>query len=367
MLKEIFKNSITNLRKNLLYSLTLSLIAIMMIALTFSCDLIGINSNFGGSLNLGTWFIFPFILMPILFAVQVTHFGLRQNVNPNGTLFFRFFKLYFVNFYRGVFRFILSALFAMLISYGVTLIFGAISIPIVESIDPNFAKTINDLYSLINNNELEAALKLIQEDKNFVLVAYISYLPGYGLGAMMFFLSSTFNSISTYFKIKNPNLNPAFVNRIYAEGRNSIRKQLIKEYWGLNWPIFVLFVVGYSLGSVLSFYLEYNYLFANIISLIIGFGFMIFYFPIFINNLESIFLHHEKDFANAPILFQKKMEEVLSAQLDSLNSQMNALNKQMQDSKKDNQNDDENNSNNESNLTKEDKIIDADVKDKEEK
>lgn len=362
MLKEIFKDSIKNLRKNLLYSITLSLIAIMMIALTFSCDIIGMNSSLGGSFNLGTWFIFPFILMPVLFAIQVTHFGLRQNVNPNSTLFFRFFKLYFVNFYRGVFRFILSALFAMLISYGVTLIFGAISIPIVESIDPNFATTINDLYALINNNELDAALKLIQEDKNFILVAYISYLPGYGLGALMFFLSSTFNSMSTYFKIKNPNLNPAFVNRIYVEGRNSIRKQLIKEYWGLNWPIFVLFILGYSLGATLSFYLEYNYLFANILSLIIGFGFMIFYFPVFINNLESIFLSHERDFANAPVLFQKKMEAVLNAQLDSLNSQMNALNKQMQETENNKANKEES----KPNSNDDNKIVDADVKDKNE-
>ncbi len=358
MLKEVFKNSIDNLKKNALYSITLSLIAIMMIALTFSCDLIGMNSSFGGSFNLGTWFVFPFILMPILFAIQVTHFGLRQNVNPNGTLFFRFFKLYFSNFYRGVFKFILSALFALLVSYGVTLIFGAISIPIVESIDPNFANTINDLYSLINNNELEAALKLIQEDKNFILVAYISYLPGYGLGAMMFFLSSTFNSFSTYFKIQNPNLNPVFVNRIYAEGKNSIRKSLIKEYWGLNWPIYVLFAIGYSLGAVLSFYFEYNYLFANIIALIIGFGFMIFYFPVFINNLESIYLNHEKDFANAPILFQRKMEEVLNAQLNSLNSQMDALNKQMRENENKQNNEDKSNSN----PTEENKIVDADVK-----
>lgn len=355
MLKEIFKNTIENLRKNWLYSLILSIMAVMMMVLTFSIDFVGYG--------FGTYLAFPFLLMPVLFAIQVTHFGLRQNVAPNGRLFFRFFKLYFNRFYRGVFRFIVSALFTLLVIYGATFLFGAIAIPIVESIDPSFSTTIDELIKLISEGSINEAQNLLLTNEEFRLVAYIAYLPSYGLGTLVFFLSSSFNSISTYFKIKNPNINPAFINQVYVVGRNSIRRNLIKQYWGTNWPIFVLFIIGYAGGAWLSYSINFTYTVANIVSMIIGFGAMVLYFPFFINNLEGIYIYNENSFANAPEAFQKRMEQILNSQMSNLEQQMDALRKQkeMEEQNRQNQQSQPTDAPKKEN-NDENKIIDAKVK-----
>ena len=297
--------------------------AVMMMVLTFSIDFVGYG--------FGTYLAFPFLLMPVLFAIQVTHFGLRQNVAPSGRLFFRFFKLYFNRFYRGVFRFIVSAL--------------------------------DELIKLISEGSINEAQNLLLTNEEFRLVAYIAYLPSYGLGTLVFFLSSSFNSISTYFKIKNPNINPAFINQVYVVGRNSVRRNLIKQYWGTNWPIFVLFIIGYAGGAWLSYSINFTYTVANIVSMIIGFGAMVLYFPFFINNLEGIYIYNENSFANAPEAFQKRMEQILNSQMSNLEQQMDALRKQkeMEEQNRQNQQSQPTDAPKKEN-NDENKIIDAEVK-----
>lgn len=296
--------------------------------------------------------VVPFVLVPIIFSIQVMHFGLRQDANPNGTLFFRFFRIYFSPNFMGSYRIIISTLFALLVEMISASIFGLIAYS-VASLNPGMNDTIKLLIEYIESGDMEAVNNMLLNDANLKVLAYIAYIPSFGIAFSMFFLSTSYNSLSIYFKIKNPMINPMYANRIYTVGKNAIRRKIMKEYWGLNWPIFVLFFIGFASGVCIAYFNDLNYVYGQVIGIIAGVVAMIFYHPIFLNNLESIYLNHEEHFSQAPQMFAMKMQNVISSQLDDLQKQMRDLQNQQEQAQKDgrvNSNDDN-------------KTIDAEVKD----
>lgn len=323
MLKQIFKKTIDIFKKNALLSVSLCLIGVLSAALVFSLIFI---PAFGEMMTV--FIVMPLVLIPLIFAIQIMHYGLRENTTPTGGIFFRFFRLYFSPGFMGVYRVINSILFALLAELGISMITGTIVTYLGGN--PAFANSVNELLEAMKVNDTDLINGILLRPEIQTLF-YVSYIPGFGMGVMVAFLSASFNSMSLYYKVNNPTVNPAFSSKIYLIAKNSIRGSLIKEYWALNWPLFVLFIAGYCGGACISYFSELNYVFGQVIATLVGLGATILYMPLFVTNLENIYLSHKDTWDKAPALFAERMQAALTAQMGSIQAQMNELNKQKQD------------------------------------
>lgn len=319
MLKNLLKESFLNFKKNILYFIFLSLILILCGAVTFSLDLIG----FG----IGTIIVFPFLFMPVVFAIQVAIFGFRQDANPNWRLFFRFFSSYFKSTFRGCYRFILSAAFGIILFSIFSTIFSFISESICLSIFPNFSQQLEEVMNSIYNGNVEDVMSLINNDE-IRTCFYIAYLPSIGIGAIGAFVSMSFNSFYIYFRIQNSRFAPQYSKVVYRVAKNKIRKNLIKEYWSLNWPLYLLFVAGFVGGTCCSFYLDYNFYYAISFAIIFAIVAMIFYLPMYFSNMETIYLSHQETFLSAPNIAREIMMNNLQNQINIMNHNLHDLEKQ---------------------------------------
>ncbi len=331
MLKTILKDSSNNFKQHILPSVLLTFLPILII---FGLSFI-IKFSLVGYLLI----ILPFIILPILYATQVSHYGFRQDVNVSFKSFMRYYGLYFSNKYRGSYRFIYSLVISLVGAAFAAFLMSYVAQGICGRMFPNFSEAYKTLYDAIShgsNIELENAFLAYPAEIN----AYIDLIiiPSATVFALVMVLLVSYNSLYLYFRIKNPKLNPQYARSIFRFAKSQIRGKLIGSYWALNFPLFILLLAGIITGYFVSLNFNINYVDRGVIAFASGLLFSGLYYPMVLSNLESTFAYFQNTFNEAPKSVADKMLKNLQDRMNEMQKYRDQLNSKLKD--EDNQGDD---------------------------
>ena len=287
MLKKVFKDGIKNFKEHWLSSSILTLIAIIFVC---SGIAIALNPNF---ISYSVIFIL-LISLPVLFAVIVSIYGNRKNIDSLkwGNIF-RYSLSYFKIPFRGAFR-VISSVFIVFISImAFETIFATISSGLMIKIYPYFNELIAELYELLNAGDTVALNSFVtahaQEINTF---EYISLAPTFIISISLGILYSLYNLYHTYFLINFPLSNLMITKICYRNAKIKARKTMMKGYLAFSWVFIVLLIGGYSGSMVICYFSNIAFHFANVNSLIIGIGISMLYLPLFLSFNEALFIEN---------------------------------------------------------------------------
>ena len=281
MIKEIYQNSKKNHAKNGLISYILFFFAAILAA-----GLVLINLVVPALFLL----VGPLLIIPIIFSAQIATNIMRNENVVTFKDFLTCFGIYFTEHFRSSFRVIKSALFGLAV-------FGVLSLTssIVCSIafyNADFLGTKSFVDTLQHSNIYDSeVLQSIYSDYYHLIHTYLI--------CTLYTANTGFILVFTYFASKFSFMLPVRIDDIKCTGRmistiseniiKNHRKQFLQAYWGINFPMVILFLGGFALGSYIGtlYSFDYNamFTFGLALAILISFGF---YGPKYFANKEAI-------------------------------------------------------------------------------
>jgi len=231
-------------------------------------------------------------VFPLFFASTISHRNMTHKREPSikktGLFFFSFFKGRF----RGVFKCWWSLLKSLAVFFVMYIILGFIFYEVWKGQSLTFEPTLNQIISLYLNGEIyeENSLNVLLNANNYELLKYFTIVETLSLvpTALVFVFFICKEQISIINRNELGAADHRFLNLLERNVVKHNRKDFYKLYFGLNWPLFILLLIGMAVGVTLSFVFfdPNNYPFA--FSLSIGVGLASFFLPFYFNNNEAI-------------------------------------------------------------------------------
>lgn len=287
--------------------------------------------------------LIPLIILPCLFATSVVHLDLSHG-DENVT--FKKFLNYFLNYYRGPFRssfrFFYTLLFTLLISIAAEVLFSFVSYGICVAIDKeginNAISTIKDLVLSGGalNEELTLKDLLTTNYSIFMLFLNVSSLSTLFISMFYFICSISKNSLSIYAKLlnKNTKMNPLIINS-FAFSVVKKNKQFKKDYYSLNWPLYLFLFLGFVGGVLMFCFKSDNTELLALSSTGLAILLMSFYLPFYFPNMEVLFDKYKEEIKKENDNLAKQMIERFNKQFNLSDEEKEMLDKKMKEMNKD--------------------------------
>lgn len=238
-----------------------------------------------------TYFLIPFMVIPAFFAAEVSIILLRRDGGITVGGYFRAFFGYFSDHFRSTYGFIKSALFALAF-FGGTLIIAMISVT-TTFVLTNYLGFSDFMHGLINvySGSIEDITAYLNAHMGVINIWLMctSY-PAITMFFFVFMYLSSRESISIFYRMNKSMLPGKLIQYLHRSLLKRDRQLIRKYHWSLNYPLFVLLLIGYGVGS----YVGYIYnrtagamnTFGVIIALFLAFGI---FGPKYLANKESIY------------------------------------------------------------------------------
>jgi len=309
MLKEIRNNSKDIYNKSKYYNWVVCiLIGIVVSGILALTPMIGLPSVL----------IVLILVMPFLFAGMILLFNISKV--KGWTLTFKSlaasFILYFTPHFKSTFLFWKSFGFSMIVFIVSSIIFGITGYCIINNVYPrSLTGFIDQVVELIKNGKFTLDnLNALMSGYSYALDPFnsIMMLPAIGLTSLTFIYLVGLNLHRFYYKVYNPPHISKAGELICKMTFRKYKKTFIKEYLLLSWPLFVLFVIGFSLGGGLFTFYTSNTDYLACFALLIGFASTIFYLPFYFANMESMYLFHKEKFTHVLDSLAERMKKMAS-------------------------------------------------------
>ena len=240
------------------------------------------------------------IFFPVLYATFMTlysiKFGGTVSVGSTVAISTTYFKRNNFGCFR-VLRCFFHAILLYLIAYVV--LYFALQ-PIFQSIYGNaFTESYNHLLELYNASDLEGAINYLNEDNPVSLFMDFARSLGGTCGVFGFIFGIAFNSTNVYLCANIPGASAQFSTAVFNRFLKSKSNSYRKDFWSLQWPLFVLLVVGLVGGYTLVIGVDMPFSYALPISTMLGIFLMIPYAPFFFAGMESLFAKYNGDLKQA--------------------------------------------------------------------
>lgn len=112
------------------------------------------------------------------------------------------------------------------------------------------------------------------------------------VGAFFFIYGVTYSSIACYYRSSLKPENYSFNKSAVAVTIKNNRRKIAKDYWSLNWPLFILLIIGLCGGALISYFGFKTFTYSLVIGLSILFVLFIPYFPFYLGNSQALFLKY---------------------------------------------------------------------------
>ena len=287
---------------------------VFFFGLLIVCGVIALNLIF----PLLFYILVPFVVLPVFFACQAVIYLLRDASSLTLGGFFKCFFGYFGEHFRSTFGALKSFLFS-LIFYGAMTITTSL-VTFLCFYFTNF-QGFGDLVNSVNVLQFTS----VEDINNFIDQYYVAItyfglctsLPTMTVFTFVFIYLCSKNSVALYYRLSNYKLTGRAISKIHSMVVSKNRKLYLRYYWSLNWPLFVLLIGGFALGSYVGYLYELNatslYTFGLMISLFIAY---FIYGPTYVANKEAIYiaLKEEYDQQATELLtsLTNSMEDLLS-------------------------------------------------------
>ena len=291
MKESIFKTSIARFKKN-----ASSYVAVGVLCGLF-ITLLSLLSFIDSTIFLLT---IPFFVLPFIFASFIACYYLEVNQPINVSYFFRYFFGYFRPQFRGSFRAIRAFLLSLAFYFGGVIVSYFVFYAIYQNAyGATFSESMNELVRQYLSNEFTNEDLINTLDANdgllltfFIYITSFSFIP-----AIIYFVSAIlYASLSIYYRANVrsavPSLIRLAINNTYERYRRSIRKDWLK----LNWPLYVLPLLGAAGGTLIYFFAVRNINFLSAIIIISCIIPLMFFLPFYFSNMEVLYHRYENTF-----------------------------------------------------------------------
>lgn len=244
-------------------------------------------------------FVIPIILLPFLFSCYMMHLGFSYNKDLTFQGFARFFTLFFKKPFNSSFNFWLSFFKYLIASLVLEALFGLISYIVCSSINPtSFNEMLNTFINIMMSVEPVTDLKTAFGDNYsmYLIFMNVSSIPTSIISFIYFVYNISFYSGSIYFRAAYKNVGGKFLNYVYRYTTKTIAKEYKKDFFMLEWPLFVLICVGSILGATIPLLFTSNTAFITLCGTASGILLATIYLPFHFPNMECLYKKYEDSF-----------------------------------------------------------------------
>lgn len=255
-------------------------------------------------------FLFPLLCLPILFSAMLQHVMLQKMDRITVSTSFKMFGLYFTRSFSGSFSYLMSLVKTLIIFVGIQGIVSFSSSLILLLTNGSFTLAIQDFSQILADEE--ATFEKIQEvlySYDGLLMHYMIYtfLPPYILSLLFLIYLLSRNSLTIYYSLHSKNLNPYFARAIVRMVIRKRRWQMVGRQFILNWPFFLLILLGLAGGAVLGYFWQGDLLTMIATANIGGALLASFYLPFYLSNQEAFYDSYIHDMRIATTAFGESL------------------------------------------------------------
>lgn len=281
--------------------------------------------------------LIPLVILPALFATYVAHFLLEQKQMVTFGAYTSYFFNYFRRKYRSSFRFFSSLMWCLLFGLLASFIFGTIAYFVVTNIDragfesaeQAIIEAAQDASIFINYGSLKDLLG--ENYYIFSLYTALSLLPPVFVMWFVFFYHISRNSLSIYLRLHIKNADPIYIQALYRYTYMSHKSQINRDYWYLNWPLYLLMFVGFIAGVFLSSLKTFDVDILIIGGLIGANVLPVFFYPFYFANMESMFKKWKRAFQNSSLIIAQNQLKALQKNIIISEEEKNALEEKLKE------------------------------------
>lgn len=252
--------------------------------------------------------LIPFLILPFLFACVLSHAALSEKDELTAGNMFGFYRL----FYRPPFFNSFSAIRSFFKSLLAELALGFVATGIIFAVfstrTDTFIVTLNSLIESISD------MSVTQESYTAALEANGGELGNFmdltnGVSFLIFAFAFIFfilkEEITIYIRVITKNVPLAHQIARYSIRENT--KKYYKDFFALNWPLFVIILAGMIGGCFLSVLVFHNYGICGAVGLAMGIALSSIYLPFYFSNMEAIFEDLSIDISGATTKYVERV------------------------------------------------------------
>ena len=278
--------------------------------------------------------VVPLIVFPLIFASEVIVILLRDQSQLTFGGFMRTFSIYFTSRFRSNFKVIINFLWSLIAYVASTFVLLiVINLCFYYCNYKNYAY----IYELIYNNlggSYQAIYNILEGHLDFLNdILLFTEVPALFVASILFFYLTTKHSVSLFMRLSAFGGAGNVITYLHRRIMKKYRKEYTSLFIKLNWPLFVLYIIGFIGGAVIAYYLYFGY--GGVFSMALALGiFMSFglYGPFLLANNEAIYKAFEPCYLEENEAFLKQFQVNLEAMLKSLEKTEEATKKDSDES-----------------------------------
>ena len=267
------------------------------------------------------------LLFPLYFAFTLIHLSFSYENNLNLSSIIQYFKMYFRRPNNGVFEIFLNLLKAIGVSILLSIVSSLIGLLICSFInDGAIQRAMETVMNLtMSGQEFDLVLALGDDYEIFYLFELISTLPPALLSSIYFIYKINRASLAIYFRLSYPKSDPMYLKQVFTYTNKKYKKEIGKDYWSLNWPLYLLLTIGVGAGAFIGLQIHNNFDFASSFALITGSLLMLPYLPYYFSNKEALYSKYEQIFVTCSLEVTNSFLKNLQSRIELNEEEKRAL------------------------------------------
>ena len=257
--------------------------------------------------------ILPFFVLPIFFSFERAIIYLRNNSTLTFSLIFSGYTGYYSERFRSTYN-VLGEIWKLIIIYFATS-FVSVIVGFIAFYYTNFLGFQDMIVKMMSlkNVTLDSFNSIIDSYPDaYRAFTIVNFVPAATLTSIIgLFLYST-NSVSFFIRISEVKFTGRFIKRIFVRFKKDNASRFYGRFMSLNWPLFVLFILGFALGGYLGYIYKpqsaYIFTFGLVTAFILSFGV---FGSFYIANKEAIYFSFINEIQQASFKVKKELEDYL--------------------------------------------------------
>ncbi len=294
-------------------------------------------------------FTFPFIILPMMFSGALQHVLFKANKPVTVSSSFKAFGLYFTNDLRGSFNFFINLLKSILVFFIIEMTISFIASAIFQYLSKDFVEAMNTFLDTIEEASLTLEdLYSVLYINNGILMKYfmIVMFPSLYIAIIFMIYNMSRFSVMIYLRMNLKRGNDRFVKYVYKETVRRQRMKMFGDYMSLNFPLYILLILGLGGGTVLGYFWQGDIITMLICGLLGGALLSTFFLPFYFSNQEALFDEYADEFHKSMNIITKQLVNTIQSSLElsieekeNLQRRMEELKNPLEDDEDDNKKD----------------------------
>lgn len=262
--------------------------------------------------------LIPLVIFPFLYAVLFGYLSLQLDKGVTLKDFLFRYRSFFTPHNRGSFGIVNSLLFALLGELIVTFVVSGFSVAILRFVNPDYYTTlVNNVYELFATETAQEVIDLIGEDLYLTVEMglYVIGMVGGLVVTTIFVVLTTRNAMSIYFRAAMVKSSPMFIDRVATQTIKRNKKAINKDYLSLNFPIIIIFVLGFVITGVIGFIYYPDSAVMTVVAISASLALCSFFFPFYFANNEALYEKYH-------MLFRKTSNDIAREMYQTLENRI---------------------------------------------